>query len=171
MNQVWKGNAQGGRPITPKFAVVHAAGEKIGGVDAFEFFDKNGIGAHALFYPDGTIVRMRDTRRSIGQALNHNSTSIGAEFLVPGDHNWDSFVKAMKVPAKENNIFTDAQYEAGGAWYAMVCKEHNITPDQIISHEWVDRLEIPGKSARKEKEDPGVNFRWDKFYAAFYKHY
>ena len=169
MQQIWKKVDYSGRPINPKFAVVHAAGEIIGGVPAYDFFVKNKIGAHALIYPDGKIVRMQDTSKSIGQAKNHNSVSFGAEFLIAGDHTWDTFVQAMQQP--QHNKYTDAQYEAGGEWYAARCKEHGLGPDMILSHEWVDKLELEKGKARKEKIDPGPNFRWDKFYTAFYKHF
>ena len=112
MEQEWRTVSYSGRPITPQFAVVHAAGEIIGGTAAYDFFVELKIGAHALIYPDGKIVRMMDTSKLIGQAKNHNSVSFGAEFLIAGDHSWESFVDAMTKP--ECDKYTDAQYEAAG---------------------------------------------------------
>lgn len=137
-------------------AVVHSMGERIkldAGpvVNAYEFLISKQLAAHSLLKPDGTHIRMADTRMQVSHAKGYNQISFGLEFLVPGDHNYQTFLEAIADTG--NPPFTDAQYEAGGIWLAIMCKEHGLNWTDVKGHSTID----PSR-----KKDPGAAFDWAK---------
>ena len=142
----------GDRVNTPRTIVVHCMGEYIadgqGGYDhAVKFLDKYKLSAHALIAPDGINFRCRQDNQHAWHARGHNRDSLGIEFLVQGDHDYRTFIEAIK-----NNYLAAEQYRAGvdqvKEWIAL----HNI--DRVTRHRDIS----PGR-----KVDPGAGFPWRKF--------
>lgn len=128
-------------------------GEKIGGVDAATFLRSNGLSAHALIKPDGTIIRCRRDNQGAYHAAGHNTNSLGVEFLVPGDHDYASFVKAIG----KSGWVKAAQLKAGVELVAEWVKTHEISFTRIKQHSTLS----PGR-----KVDPGSGFPWARFIAS-----
>jgi len=132
----------------PKLLVVHAMGEFI--VDgqkhyhAVEWLDHLELSAHVLAAPDGTRFRCRKDAEGAYHAKGFNMDSLGIEVLVPGEHDYASFLEAIKHP-----YVSDAQYSA----VLEQCRK------------WLDAYQIervarhcdisPGR-----KVDPGAGFPW-----------
>lgn len=131
----------------PDTVVVHAMGEYIGRDHAVLFLNKLKLSAHALIAPDGSVYRCRRDDQRAWHARGHNTNSLGIEFLVPGEHDYSSFLSAIKNP-----YLTDAQRQAGldqvREWL-MLRPIKTITRHSDIS---------PGR-----KVDPGDGFPWVDF--------
>lgn len=141
----------GGGGNTPHLIVLHAMGEviKYRGVllHAVKFLDKVGLSAHALGAPDGSVYRCRKDRETAWHAKGFNANSLGYEFLVAGDHDYASFLEAMKT-----SYVTEAQYQAG--------------LEQV--REWLDlypirRIARHSDLSPERKVDPGTGFPWRDF--------
>jgi len=137
----------------PKRIIVHAMAEYI--IDgkrkdhAVPFLERYELSAHALAAPDGSIYRCREDDENAWHAKGYNRDSLGIEFLVPGDHDYASFLEAIKHP-----YLTDAEYTNG---LEQVREWMDLYP--IVS---VDRHSdvSPGR-----KVDPGDGFPWEEFRA------
>lgn len=133
---------------SPDDIIIHAMGEfiKCDGsyLHAVDFLREIGLSAHALICPDGSIIQCRPIDKGAYHAKGHNTTSIGIEFLVPGPHDYGSFIETIKKP-----YLTDAQYLAG----VELC------------HKWGEDLNIVRHSDidPQRKKDPGAGFPWDEF--------
>lgn len=116
---------------------------------AVPFLERYKLSAHALVAPDGSIYRCREDDEKAWHAKGYNRDSLGIEFLVPGDHDYGSFLKAIKHP-----YLTDAEYTNG---LEQVREWMDLYP--IVS---VDRHSdvSPGR-----KVDPGDGFPWEEFKA------
>ena len=160
LKQTWK-KSPFAKPRTKKvtLAVVHSMAENLklddGPKDAHSFLLSIKLGAHSLLTPDGTHIRMADTNDQLSHAKGFNQISFGIEFLVPGVHDYDSFLKAIADTKKPP--YTEAQYASGGEWLALRCKEHGLTWDNVKGHVDIDPT---------RKFDPGKAFDWAKL-----KHY
>ena len=137
----------------PKRIIVHAMAEYI--IDgkrtdhAVPFLERYRLSAHALVAPDGSIYRCREDDEKAWHAKGYNRDSLGIEFLVPGDHDYGSFLEAIKRP-----YLTDAEYTNG---LEQVREWMDLYP--VVS---VDRHSdvSPGR-----KVDPGDGFPWEEFKA------
>lgn len=145
-------NPYGAAYQTPDTIIVHAMGEyiQVGESDyehAPDYLMRQGLSAHAMAAPDGTIYRCRPDSLGAYHAREHNTDSLGIEVMVSGKHDYNSFARAIGT-----HYLTDAQYDA----VVWQCKEwmqkHKIT--KILRHSDVS----PGR-----KIDPGDGFPWDKF--------
>lgn len=134
---------------TPERIVVHAMAERINGMDASHFLESIGLSAHALVAPQGNIIRCREDTQGAYHAKGFNRNSLGIEFLVPGEHSYESFLAAIDRP-----WVNDVQLLAGARVIAEWIARHGIT--QIDGHCDIDPT---------RKKDPG-QFPWDRLRAA-----
>lgn len=140
---------------TPKRIIVHAMAYRIRMKDevmfAASFLDHIGLSAHMLIAPHGTPIRCRDDEQGAWHAKGYNTDSLGVEVLVPGEHNYSTFVEAIESP-----WVGPEQYEATVAVVAHWCKKWGIgtEPGSLDRHSDVD----PDR-----KVDPGRGFPWDRF--------
>ena len=144
----------GERVNIPRRIIIHAMGEFITDDDggrhhAVKFLDKRGLSAHMLGAPDGTRYRCRHDAEIAWHAKGHNTNTLGYEFLVPGEHDYASFLEAIKTP-----YVTDEAYKAGVEQMREWVEAHNISV--IERHSDVS----PGR-----KFDPGDGFPWLDFLA------
>lgn len=139
----------------PKMIVVHCMGEHVEDVNGEFIFaprllENMGLSAHALVDPDGKIYRCREDNEGAYHAKDFNTDSLGIEILVPGQHDYASFVKAIKTD------YVTTQQWAAAVWQ---CREwvklYGIT--KIVRHSDIS----PGR-----KIDPGAGFLWGKFLTA-----
>jgi N-acetyl-anhydromuramyl-L-alanine amidase AmpD len=146
-------NPHGGdRVNVPKTIIIHCMGEYIadgqGGYDhAVEFLDKYKLSVHSLIASDGTNFRCRQDDQHAWHARGHNRDSLGMEFLVPGDHDYRTFIETIK-----NHYTTTEQYQAGVAQVREWIARYDI--ERITRHSDIS----PGR-----KVDPGRGFPWRKF--------
>lgn len=149
--------------------VVHAMGEYIldangeagpkGAVYyAPDWLERIGLSCHVLIPPDGSILDCVDPLYVAWHAKRFNYRSLGAEFLVSGEHDIGSLRRAMADV--EASPYTDRQYAAGGFWYAGMAKQFDLDFEDIKAHSWLDPT---------RKEDPGDAFDWTKFKAEFFR--
>ena len=140
--------AGGGRQ-NPDRIVVHAMGEfiKVHGIiwPALDWLRFNGLSAHALITPSGTLMECRDPTLVAWHAKGHNLDSIGVEFLVPGVHDWGTFKEAIKVW----NWPSDNQYDAGRLLIDRWCGDFDIASKGVFTHHELDPTRRP---------DPGAGF-------------
>lgn len=142
----------GGGEQLPDRVVVHAMGEYILNdsgkpVHAVQFLTDYKLSAHVLVDKEGRIFRCRPDNLGAWHARGYNKNSLGIEFLVHGEHDYASFIDAIKY-----DYLSPAQLETGLAvvdyW---LDKYHTTTLDR---HSDLS----PGR-----KVDPGDGFPWDEF--------
>lgn len=136
---------------TPKRIVVHAMAERIEGMDASHFLESIGLSAHALVTPQGNIIKCREDTQGAYHAKGFNADSLGIEFLLPGEHSYESFLAGIDKP----DWVAKQQLLAGARWIAEWVARWGIT--QIDGHCDVD----PAR-----KRDPGRGFDWDALRSA-----
>ena len=158
---VHKPLSHGNRHQSPSRIIVHAMAEfiyidtdasqtlniPVGEYHAYEFLELRGLSAHVLGTPSGVRIRCREDHQGAWHAKGYNANSLGYEFLIPGLHDYPSFLNAMKTP-----YLTDPAYQAG--------------VDQII--EWkesygIDRVDRHSDIDPARKYDPGNGLPWDQF--------
>lgn len=137
----------------PDMVVIHCMAEylEMGERDlhAHEFLEQNGLSAHRLITPSGVEIVCKDLNQIAYHARGFNSHSIGVEFLVPGVHNYSTFVEAIEKP-----YISDAQLDCGAYAVAAILEELKLTTDCFRRHSELS----PGR-----KKDPGTGFPWDTF--------
>lgn len=116
-------------------------------VHAQAFLAKYKLSAHLLVAPDGDVYVCRDEDRRAWHARGFNTNSLGVEFLVEGEHNYGTFLEAIKQP-----YITTAQWESGVDAVRSWVDTYNIT--EVLRHSDVS----PGR-----KLDPGEGFPWQDF--------
>jgi len=142
----------GGKINHPNKIVVHCMAEFINDpkpIHAPDFLNEYKLSAHVLVAPDGDIYRCRDDDERAWHARGFNTDSLGIEFLVEGEHNYATFIEAIKTP-----YINTAQWESG----VDVVKEwvQNYAISQVNIHRHSDIS--PGR-----KVDPGLGFHWQDF--------
>lgn len=152
MNIQYKKLTYGGtRSNNPDKIIVHSMGENINNngdvYDAVEWLKFLKLSAHALILPNGDVIRCRDDNQRAWHARGYNTDSLGVEFLVPGIHDYGSFLNMIK-----SEWVSDEQYASGIELLNQWIDSHNI--ETIARHSDVS----PGR-----KVDPGDGFRWDYF--------
>ena len=156
-------------PIKPKGVIIHSMAEYLkmdtGPMKAHDFLKKHRLSVHGFIHPDGTYKHMI---KSPGRAhhagtskwggLKHlNSHFLGFELLVPGEHNYSSFLKAIKKPG----TYTQAQFDCAVKVCKYWIKLYNIPVDNIVRHSDCSGDHVRGKG--KGKSDPGAAFDWNAF--------
>jgi N-acetyl-anhydromuramyl-L-alanine amidase AmpD len=86
-----------------------------------------------------------------------NSYYIGVEVLVKGEHNYETFLKAIGT----NGTYSEQQFQGCIKQCKLWMKEYNIPIDRIVRHSDVSGDNIRGKG--HGKPDPGAAFDWDRF--------
>lgn len=114
------------------------------------------LSVHAYCLPDGRIVETVAPDRVAYHASKYNNRSIGMEFIVPGGHNYNSFLKQMANV--QNPPYSTEQYQAGGQWFRIQAHRLGLSFEHIKSHKQLD----PDR-----KQDPGNAFDWTAFRKAF----
>jgi len=137
----------------PNRVIIHAMGEFIDDKErdysAYEWLDKLGLSAHILLTPSGVPIQCRDDGQKAWHAKNNNTNTLGIEFLVPGLHNYSTFLKAIKEP-----YLTDQQYSSGIEVINKWLVNYKLTKDAVTTHHIID----PDR-----KFDPGDGFPLDRF--------
>lgn len=141
--------------------IIHSMGQYIGGIHAFDFLENIGLSAHFLIEDDGNTFYGPNHNRVAYHAgvsewkgdTNLNKNSIGIELLIAGDHNYSSFIKAIR----DTHSFSESHYET----LAKLCKDlmniyPKITLDKILTHSDVSGDRVRGEG--KGKVDPGSGF-------------
>lgn len=141
----------GGGSQEPTEIIIHAMGEYIKDgkqvLHAVDFLKKYKLSAHGLIAPNGDIYRCRFDNEIAWHARGFNKNSLGYEFLVPGEHDYRSFVDMIKRP-----YIADIQMESGLMLAKDALQTHNI--NSIRRHSDVS----PGR-----KVDPGEGFPFKYF--------
>lgn len=137
----------------PDTIIVHAMGEYVftGNGDeiayAPDFLADQGLSAHALVSPEGTVYRCRSDDQGAYHARGFNRNSLGIEIMIRGRYDHISLKREM-----ESKYIQPAQYDA----LVEQCKEwinlHDIK--NVLRHSDV---------SPERKYDPGRGLDWDKF--------
>ncbi len=131
--------------------VYHSMGEFIRDDDGqvyycIDWLKKLGISAHAFITPSAVIIRSRNDHQMAWHAKGFNEGSLGIEFLVPGIHNYNSFLRRIEDP-----YLTDGQFRAGISQ----------------TREWLGKYKIKSVDAHSDitetKYDPGRGFPKDEY--------
>lgn len=133
--------------------VLHCMGEFIDTDNedhyATEWLKYKKYSAHVMVTPTGTLIRCVPDNYVAWHARAYNSFSLGVEFLVPGLHNWNTFVKAIK------HNYVSTEQLAAGVWLVnRWLKDYKISVDNVVTHQEID----PDR-----KNDPGPGFPLAKF--------
>jgi AmpD protein len=143
----------GGGFQKPDLLVIHAMGEfikseRIGypSQHAVPFLNENGYSAHLLISPEGDVYKCHPFDHVAYHAKGYNLNSIGIEFLVPGKHDYSSFLAAIKT-----DWVSEEQYQSGLAEIKAILHDYPIT--RIVKHSDIS----PGR-----KYDPGEGFPWER---------
>ena len=115
-------------------------------IHASDFLEKIGLSAHYLICPSGEIMQTKLDTDIAYHAKNHNTGSIGIEFLVEGKHTYASFVEAIK-----SHYLSFAQHVSGVELMRELCSKHNMT--EIVRHSDV---------SPSYKVDPGDGFAYEQ---------
>ncbi|MCK5611045.1 N-acetylmuramoyl-L-alanine amidase [Candidatus Pacearchaeota archaeon] len=141
--------------IEPEAVVVHAIAEIVideNGESHYctEYLRKQGTSAHLFVTPQGTVIQSREFDQGAwhARAQGRNYNSIGIEFMVPGAHNYMSFLDAISKP-----YLTANQYKAG----VEVCR------DTLHGELGITLFEKHSKIDPARKRDPGRGFDWNRF--------
>ena len=149
-----RGGTRKGRTQSPNRGIVHAMGEYIKDDDgqvyhAVEWLRKCGYSAHIFVCPNADIIRSREDHQDAIHAAGNNYDTLGIEWLVPGIHNYGTFLEAIEKP-----YLKPGQLEAG---------------IDFVRKEWVEALGILhyekhcNVDPKQIKKDPGSGFPWREF--------
>ena len=155
--------------IEPKGIIVHSMAEYLkmpeGPMKAHDFLKSVNLSVHGFIHPDGTYEKMVETP---GKALhagksewngfsNLNSHYLGFELLVPGEHDFGTFSKAIDT----EGTYTDAQMKTAIEVCKWWMKEYNIPAENVVRHSDCSGDHVRGEG--KGKTDPGSAFNWAEF--------
>lgn len=147
-------NPNGADSNKPRMIVIHAMAEYVMADDgksyehAPDFLERMGLSAHVLAAPDGTLYRCRDDMEGAYHARGFNVDSLGIEVLLPGQHDYGTFLKGIARPF----WCIGPQYVAVVQQVREWMKLYGIT--EVVRHSDLS----PGR-----KLDPGMGFPWVKF--------
>lgn len=159
-------------PIQPKGIVLHSMAEYLvyegQKLYAKDFLKKLKLSVHGFIKPDGTYDKMVETPgkafhagKSLHEGLSGlNSHYLGVELLVPGQHDFASFSKAIETPG----TYTQEQFDQTVKVFKFWMNKYNIPASRVVRHSDVSGDDVRG--ARKGKTDPGSAFDWDAFQKA-----
>lgn len=150
----------GSKKNNPQMIVIHSMGENIDTRKEVLMKPKDrkiwfapswlrylNLSVHALFMPNGDILKCREDLQGAWHAKGFNKNTLGFEFLVEGVHTYSTFRKRIK-----EDYVTPEQWEAGVEYVRSKMKLYDIRNIQRHSDLSPDR-----------KVDPGSGFDWDKF--------
>ena len=144
--------SKGAKINHPRKAIIHAMAEYIYHEGkwrhAGDFLEMIGLSAHILITPDGDIIECRDVNRGAYHAKGNNAGTVGAEWLVKGRHDYDSFIEAIKTPYLEKE-----QLEKGCDYI----RDKWVKDLMILNHARHSDID-PGR-----KVDPGKGFPWEEY--------
>jgi len=144
-----------GALTAPEGVIVHAMGELVNGVPAWEHLQDAGFAAHRLIDPAGAIVQAVPDDRIAwhaghsrhGMTSGLNRRTLGVELLVAGSHTWATFVRALRG---RDCPFPPAQRHAL-TWCCRDWAERFPSIGYVLGHEHVS-----GPWVRDDpKPDPG----------------
>jgi len=142
----------------PTRVVVHSMGHYILHEGEFKaaasFLDDVGLSAHALVAYSGEVIMCRREDQGAWHAKGHNTGTLGVEFLVPGKHDYGSFIRTIAEPDWVSGFAFAAGVELVRGW----CQRHDI--EEIVRHSDIDPT---------RKKDPGAGFPWQLFLASVKK--
>ena len=159
-------------PIKPKGIIVHSMSEYLkmddGPMYAHDFLKSIGLSVHGFITPTGKYEKMVSSPgkafhagKSLHEGLSGlNSHYLGFELLVPGEHDFGTFSKAIETPGTYTKEQFDAAVEVCKYWI----KEYNIPANRVVRHSDVSGDDVRGPG--KGKTDPGSAFDWNKFQKA-----
>ena len=155
--------------IEPKGIIVHSMAEYLkmpeGPMKAHDFLKSVKLSVHGFVHPDGTYEKMVE---SPGKAFHAgksyhepysglNSHYLGFELLVPGEHDFGTFSKAIET----EGTYTEEQFKTSVEIVKWWMNEYNIPADRVVRHSDVSGDDIRGEG--KGKTDPGSSFDWNRF--------
>lgn len=155
--------------IEPKGIIIHAMAEYVrtsnGSLYAKDFLNSNKLSVHGLIKPDGTYDKMLPSQnkafhagKSYHEPYNGlNSYYIGIEILVKGEHDFNSFSKAIET----EGTFTEEQFNCCLEKCKFWMEKYNINIERVVRHSDVSGDHIRGVG--KGKTDPGSAFDWNRF--------
>ena len=158
--------------IVPKGIIIHSMAEYLklddGPMKAHDFLKSVKLSVHGFIHPDGTYEKMVETpgkafhagKSVFGDLSGLNSHFLGFELLVPGEHDFGTFSKAIKTPG----TYTEAQFKSAVEVCQWWMKEYNIPANAVVRHSDVSGDDVRGKG--QGKTDPGPAFDWEAFKAA-----
>jgi N-acetylmuramoyl-L-alanine amidase len=158
--------------IVPKGIIIHSMAEYLklddGPMKAHDFLKSVKLSVHGFIHPDGTYEKMVETpgkafhagKSVFGELSGLNSHFLGFELLVPGEHDFGTFSKAIKTPG----TYTEAQFKTAVEVCQWWMKEYNIPANAVVRHSDVSGDDVRGKG--QGKTDPGPAFDWEAFKAA-----
>lgn len=142
----------------PNGIIIHSMAEYVQGTYAPDYLWNIDLSAHYFIEPNGNVIkgpapniRCRHAGRSEwGGQKWLNTSYVGIEVLVEGDHDYASYIEAIKDPAS----FKAIQYIKLARLVQDLAALYPIVPSNIVRHSDVS----PGR-----KVDPGTGFDWQKF--------
>ena len=158
--------------IAPKGIIVHSMSEYLkldsGPMYAKDFLESIGLSVHGFITPTGKYEKMVETPgkafhagKSLHEGLSGlNSHYLGFELLVPGEHDFGTFSKAIETPGTYTKEQFDTAVEVCKYWM----KQYNIPASRVVRHSDVSGDDVRGKG--KGKTDPGSAFDWNAFQKA-----
>jgi len=152
MKEIIRHSPHGYKGNKPNLIVVHAMAEYLdteaddNDPHAYEFLRKIGLSAHILIAPNGDVYRLRNDDELAFHAKNFNTNSLGIEFLVPGTHDYSTFLKAIN-----EDWVSEDQYQSGLEVIRKWMFKFHIFKKQVKRHSDIS----PGR-----KKDPGRGFPW-----------
>jgi len=149
MNVIKRYSEFGGGIQTPDRLIIHAMGEIINGMYADEFLQSVRLSAHFLLCPNGDFIKTRKTTTIAYHAKGHNTNTVGIEVLVEGEHDYGSFLEAIKT-----DYVTEAQMSA------LIEMSNGIITHYDMKHEGVLRH---SDISPERKVDPGSGFDWEYY--------
>jgi len=158
--------------IKPTGIIVHSMAEFLkmpkGPMKASDFIKSVKLSVHGYIHPDGTYEKQIDSPNKAfhaGKSLHNgvsglNSHFLGFELLVPGEHDYVTFSKAIETPG----TYTQAQFDKAVEVCKYWMKQYNIPIENVVRHSDVSGDHVRGVG--KGKTDPGDAFLWPEFLEA-----
>lgn len=159
-------------PIQPKGIILHSMAEYLvyngKKMYAKEFLKELKLSVHGFIKPNGEYDKMVETPGKAfhaGKSLHEgvsglNSHYLGVELLVPGQHDFGSFSKAINTPG----TYTQEQFDTTVKVFKFWMDKYNIPASRVVRHSDVSGDHVRGRG--KGKTDPGSAFDWEAFQAA-----
>lgn len=159
-------------PIQPKGIILHSMAEYLvyngKKMYAKEFLKELKLSVHGFIKPNGEYDKMVETPgkafhagKSLHEGLSGlNSHYLGVELLVPGQHDFGSFSKAINTPG----TYTQEQFDTTVKVFKFWMDKYNIPASRVVRHSDVSGDHVRGRG--KGKTDPGSAFDWEAFQAA-----